>query len=94
MILKRVLPALLYFLLLEGQAQDFALSGDDLEWSEGQITLTKGVTIKGALRYNIKSGLLSFDDGTESKVLTPRSVVSFEYTDAVRNSQRKFILLK
>lgn len=94
MVLKRVLAVLFYFLLVQGQAQDFALSGDDLEWSEGQVTLTKGMTIKGAVRYNIKSGLLSFNDGIESKVLTPRSVVSFEYADAVRNAQRKFFSIE
>lgn len=88
MILKRGLVVLLYFLLSEGQAQEFA--GENIEWSEGKIVMTKGVTLTGVLRYNSKSGLLSFNDGDESKALTPRSVVSFEYFDAIKQTQRKF----
>jgi hypothetical protein len=92
--LNHVLAATLYFLLLNCHAQDFALSGDDIEWSEGQVTLTNGVTLKGAVRYNSKSGLLAFDSGSESKVLTPRSVSSFDYYDAIRQNQRKFYSLE
>jgi hypothetical protein len=74
--------------------QDFANTGDEIEWSIGQVSLTSGATLNGALKYNTKKGLLSFDNGKESKVLTPRSVVSFEYHDEINHEQRKFFSIE
>lgn len=93
--MRKILFLLFFLALFENtRGQDFAATGDDIEWSEGQITLTKGVTLKGVVRYNSKTGLLAFDSGKELKVLTPRSVLSFEYYDAIRQSQRKFYSLE
>lgn len=92
--LNRVLVGVFYFTSIACLAQDLALSGDNLEWSEGQVTLTNKKTLTGVLRYNSKIGLLSFQSEAESKTLTPRTVASFEYFDAVRNTQRRFYSLE
>jgi hypothetical protein len=71
-------------------AQDLSLSDDDIEWSEGTVTLTSGQVLNGLVKYNSKTALLKFENGKQSKALTARGVTQFEYFDAVRNVQRKF----
>lgn len=72
------------------RAQDLTISGDDIEWSEGTVTLTSNQVLKGLVKYDSKTGLLKFEGGKESKVLTARGVTQFQYLDEVRNTQRKF----
>jgi hypothetical protein len=75
-------------------SQDITVLGHDIEWSEGKITLTSGESIKGVVRYNSKSGVLGFDDGKGAQVFTPRTVLTFEYFDAIRDQDRKFYSLE
>lgn len=71
-------------------AQDLTLADHDIEWSEGTITVTNGQVLKGLIKYNSKTGLLKYEGGKETKVLTARGVTMFDYFDEIRHTQRKF----
>lgn len=71
-------------------AQDLTLADHDIEWSEGTITVTNGQVLKGLIKYNSKTGLLKYEGGKETKVLTARGVTMFDYFDEIRKTQRKF----
>lgn len=71
-------------------AQDLTLEDHDIEWSEGTITVTNGQVLKGLIKYNSKTGLLKYEGGKETKVLTARGVTMFDYFDEIRNTHRKF----
>lgn len=66
---------------------------DDVEWSEGSVTLTNGTVLSGLLRLNTKTGLLGYENGSVSKSFTPRNVVSFSYFDVQEQKQRRFLSL-
>jgi hypothetical protein len=84
------IAALYFCYTVSSISQDITVLGHEIEWSEGKITLTSGESIKGVVRYNSKSGVLGFDDGKGAQVFTPRSVLAFEYFDAIRDHDRKF----
>lgn len=56
--------------------------------------LTNGTELKGLLKYNTRNGILSFQDGTESKVFTPLRVAGFEFFDESLSKQRIFYTFK
>jgi len=60
------------------------------EWGEGSIMLNNGTELKGALRFESKTGLLSYQNGDINKTLTSKSVVGFEFFDESINKQRVF----
>ena len=62
----------------------------NLSWSEGSILTNEGTELFGLLRYNNKSGLLSYENGNRSSTYTARGVVAFEFFDEGINKQRVF----
>lgn len=64
---------------------------DDVEWSEGSVTLSDGTVLSGLLRLNTKNGLLGYESGATSKSFTPRNVLGFSYFDIREQKQRKFL---
>lgn len=70
------------------QKEDLLIESE--EWYEGSILLTSGTELKGVVKYNDRTGILSFQDGTETRVFTPRSVTAFEFFDESRQRQRVF----
>jgi hypothetical protein len=71
----------------EGKAQVDAL------WNEGSIMTSDGKELIGLIRYNDKTGLLSFESGATSRSFTARSVVAFEFFDELVKKQRLFYSL-
>ena len=63
---------------------------ENAEWFEGTIMLTDGSELKGLVKYTDQNGVLSFQDGTNSKVLTATRVVGFEFFDESLQKQRVF----
>jgi hypothetical protein len=70
-----------------------SLLKENAEWFEGTIMLTDGTELKGLLKYTDQNGVLSFQDGTNSKVLTATRVVGFEFFDESLQKQRVFYTL-
>ena len=62
----------------------------DNEWSEGSILLANGTELKGLVQFNDRIGVINFQDGKESKAMTPRGVTAFEFFDGIENKQRLF----
>jgi len=52
--------------------------------------LNDGNELKGLVKYNDREGILSFQDGSTSKVLTPTRVAAFEFTDESLGKRRLF----
>ena len=65
----------------------------DIEWGEGSIMLNDGKELKGMVRYNDKKGILSFENGSDSKSMTSRNVTGFEFFDERLQKQRIFFSL-
>jgi hypothetical protein len=59
-------------------------------WSEGSIMTSAGEELFGLLRYNDKSGLLSFEDENKSSTYTADGIVAFELFDESIKKQRVF----
>ena len=91
----RLLVVALLLLSINSFAQkkkkkDDPLLKEDAEWFEGTIMLTDGSELKGLVKYTDQSGVLSFQDGANSKVLTSPRVVGFEFFDESLQKQRIF----
>jgi hypothetical protein len=67
------------------------IAADDVEWSEGAISLTDGKNLQGLLKYNSKTGVLAFESGSISKSFTARTVINFTFFDVHLNKNRSFI---
>jgi TonB family protein len=67
-----------------------ALLPESREWSEGSILLKDGTELKGVLKYNDKTSLLSFSKGDESHAFIARKVAGFEFYDEGMQKQRVF----
>lgn len=65
-----------------------------VEWSEGSILTTDEEELKGLVKYNSKTGILNYEYGNDSRSLTPRGVIAFEFYDAELNKQRVFYSLE
>jgi hypothetical protein len=63
---------------------------EDAEWFEGSILLTDGTELQGLVKYNDNTGVLSFQDGADSKVFTSSRVAGFEFFDESLQKQRIF----
>jgi hypothetical protein len=70
--------------------QESNLINDISEWYEGSIMLTGGEELKGLVKYNNRNGVLSFQDGSDSRVFTAMRVVAFEFFDESLMTQRVF----
>lgn len=55
--------------------------------------LTDGNELKGLVKYNDRNGVLSYQDGTDTRVLTPLRVAAFEFFDESTQKQRIFYSL-
>jgi hypothetical protein len=71
-------------------AQDLTLSPAEIEWNEGTIMLNDETEIKGLLKYNDKTGVLSFENGSDSRSFTARSVRRFTFFDNIAAQNRQF----
>jgi TonB family protein len=67
-----------------------ALLPESRGWSEGSILLRDGTELKGVLKYNDKTSLLSFSRGDESRAFVARKVAGFEFYDEGMQKQRVF----
>ncbi|WP_276373295.1 hypothetical protein [Chryseolinea sp. H1M3-3] len=54
------------------------------------IMLTGGEELKGLVKYDNKNGVLSFQDGSDSRVFTAVRIVAFEFFDESLMIQRVF----
>ena len=65
----------------------------DTLWNEGNILLTGGRELKGLLKYNGDTGVVSYlsDQGSESFIA--RNVIRFEFYDKVKEKKRSFYTL-
>jgi hypothetical protein len=72
------------------EKKEAKLLTEQAEWFEGSIMLTDGSELKGLVKYNNRNGVLSYQDGIESKVFTPVRVVGFEFFDESLQKQRVF----
>lgn len=66
----------------------------DIEWGEGSIMLNDGTAIEGLIRYNDKNGLVSYEQGSDSRSFTARSILGFEFFDYRVNRQRIFYTIE
>jgi hypothetical protein len=64
------------------------------EWGEGSVMLNDGEELKGLIRYNEKTGILSFESGSTSRSFTSKDVAGFEYQDPLLKKQRIFYSLE
>ena len=61
-----------------------------IEWSSGSIMTNDGSELKGLLKYNDKNGILSFQNGGDTRAFTARNVAGFEFFDEGMKKQRIF----
>lgn len=79
-----------YSIAQNNDKEEAHLLSDRAEWFEGSILLTDGKELKGLVKYNDRNGVLSFQDGTDTKVFTPIKVIAFEFFDEALKLQRIF----
>ena len=66
------------------------LVNEKIEWFEGSILLNDGSLLKGLIKYDDNSAILSFQDGMSSKVFTSSRVATFQFFDEAMQKQRVF----
>ncbi len=71
-----------------------ALLSTEIAVNEGSIIMNDGSQLKGLVGYNEKSGILKFEGGKGSKLLTARQVISFEVFDPGFNGVRNFYVFQ
>lgn len=88
-----VVVLLLAHFSLFGQKKKMAedvLVNEKAEWFEGSILLNDGSQLTGLIKYDDNSAVLSFQDGTSSKVFTSSRVATFQFFDEAMQKQRVF----
>jgi hypothetical protein len=65
-----------------------------LEWSEGSVVLSDGSRLLGKVKYNQNLGAVSFQNADDTRTLTAKVCVAFEFWDASEKQQRTFISLE
>ncbi len=73
---------------INAQSYDGLLAGP--EWFDGSVLLTNGREIKGLIKYNDKTDIVSIESGRISKSYTARHVQAFEFYDEIAEKQRIF----
>lgn len=92
--MRVILFPVIAFLSTTLAAQDItSVATSPAEWFEGSIMLTDNSELKGLVRYNDKTGVLSYENGNTSRSFTPRSVIAFEFFDTKAGKQRLFYSL-
>src|SRR5688572_16497841 len=61
-----------------------------IEWSSGSIMTNDGSELKGLLKFNDKNGILSYQNGGDTRAFTARNVAGFEFFDEGVKKQRVF----
>jgi hypothetical protein len=64
------------------------------QWSDGLITLTDKTELNGLIKYDDRNGVLSYQNGDDSRSFSPRTVMSFEFFDQNLGKQRLFYTLE
>lgn len=72
-----------------GQSSDHGIMAGP-EWFDGSLLLMTGREIKGLVKYNDKTDIVSIENGRESRSYTARHVKAFEYYDEIEKKQRIF----
>lgn len=70
------------------QSYDHLLAGP--EWFPGSVMLNNGHEIKGLIKYNDKTDIVSIENARLSKSFTARHVKAFEFFDELEEKQRVF----
>jgi hypothetical protein len=73
-----------------GQTKQYVETFNDYQWQEGSIVLIDGSTLPGLLKYNEKTGLLSFKTEDSFNTYNARSVSKFNFHDTRTNTERTF----
>jgi len=60
------------------------------EWFDGSLLLNNGHEIKGLIKYNVKTDIVSVENARISKSFTARHVKGFEFFDEIAQKQRIF----
>lgn len=77
----------------EEKSPKMELLNNRTEWSEGSILLEDNTELKGMVKYNDHEGILSYNDGDNTRAFGPRSVLGFEFFDESKQRQRIFYTL-
>ncbi len=86
---KSALIIYLFFGLTTSYAQQFAFE----YWHEGKIVLETGDTLKGAVKYDMQSDLLQFQENEKNQSFTARKVLFYEIFDVTTKQYRQFYSL-
>jgi hypothetical protein len=70
------------------QSYEHLLAGP--EWFDGSLMLNNGHEIRGLIKYNDKTDIVSIESARLSKSFTARQVKAFEFYDEVEKKQRVF----
>jgi len=82
------------FICFYGFCQSTTPNDPELAFGEGSIMLNDGTELKGLVRYNSKTGVLTYENGTVSGSYLSRNVIAFEFFDDQKNLQRVFYSLE
>jgi hypothetical protein len=85
---------LLFFTAISCKAQKLRTEIPDAGWGEGSIMLNDGSEIKGLVKYNDRTSILSFQKGEESHSYTAKGVLGFEYFEETSGKQRVYFSLE
>jgi hypothetical protein len=77
----------------EKKSPKMELLNDRGGWSEGSILLADNTELNGMIKYNDREGILSYNNGDNTRAFGPRSVMGFEFFDEVQRRQRVFYTL-
>lgn len=91
--MKTLLLVLLTLSFANSIAQDKisdALVPDLNEWGKGSIMLNDNTELKGMIRYNDRTRVVSFESGTVNRSFNARSIQGFEFFDENTQRQRVF----
>lgn len=78
----------------KNKKQEEHLLTDNTEFFEGSIMLNTGEELKGLIKYNDRNGVLSYENGNDSRVFTAMRVSAFEFFDESVQKQRVFYTFK
>jgi len=63
-------------------------------WGEGTIIMNNGSELNGLVRFNDKSGILSYQNGNDTKTLIAKSVLGFQFVDPRTGAERVFLTME
>lgn len=92
--MKTIFSILLAAVAYITNAQSTTLLKDAEDWCDGSIMTSQGTELKGLVKYNDKTGILSYHDGENSRAFSPRTAAGFEFYDRSLEKQRVFYTLE